>query len=85
MSFDWRKSYEKMVSVFLPLLILFCSVALPVSAVSEEAYIVVSRETIYNEDGSYYIVTIKESPAALTRSGASKIGSKVMNTMLTMD
>lgn len=67
---------KRFISAFLPILILFCTIALPVSAVSEEEYIIVSQETIYYEDGSYCIITVKESPMVLTRSGASKSGAK---------
>lgn len=65
---------KKLVSLFLPVLVLFCSVAFPVSAASDDA-IIVSQETIYNEDGSYYVITIKEEPLQ-TRSGSSVRGSK---------
>ena len=68
---------KKVISVFLPLLLLFCTMALPVSAVSEDSTIV-SQETIYEEDGSYYTITIREEPAVQTRSGASKNGSKTL-------
>ena len=67
---------KKFISAFLPILILFCTVALPVSAVSEEEYTIVSQETIYYDDGSYCVITVKESPTVSTRSGSSKNGSK---------
>lgn len=66
---------KKIISVFLPVLVLLCTFALPASALSENSTIV-SQETIYNEDGSYYVITVREEDVASTRSGASKTGSK---------
>lgn len=68
---------KKVISVFLSLLLLSCTMVLPASAVSENS-IIVSQETIYEEDGSYYTITIREEPTVQTRSGASKTGSKTL-------
>ena len=65
---------KKFISLVLSLALLACAICVPVSAAEPEMEII-SQETIYNDDGTYYVITLKQEKQ-LTRSGGSARGTR---------